>query len=307
MKKLAIIIPVFNEEKNIQKLLADWTKEISRYYKKNFKFIIINDGSTDKTHQILRRIKHKSIDYINQKNVGHGNTCFKGYKLAIKKKYDIILQIDSDNQCDPKYFKHFINKIDLPEKWLDLGCHLGHFSLQLNSLRRSAGKKLGKGLLIDADSRIIDSIDKTIEINSLETYFKFKSGVLGSNKNTYFYEDDFMSSSNIESIRNHAKKRKVELITENEIIKILTPPYDLVKVDIEGGEYEFLENYQMILRQTKYLFLEWHSWHSGGGGLDQIKECLEKLNFSIIDETRTQKTIDNRGKTGLIFAKFTSE
>ncbi len=112
MKKLAIIIPVFNEEKNIQKLLADWTKEISRYYKKNFKFIIINDGSTDKTHQILRRIKHKSIDYINQKNVGHGNTCFKGYKLAIKKKYDIILQIDSDNQCDPKYFKHFINKID---------------------------------------------------------------------------------------------------------------------------------------------------------------------------------------------------
>lgn len=201
-------------------------------------------------------------------------------------------------------YKHFINKIDLPEKWLDLGCHLGHFSLQLNSLRRSAGKKLGKGLLIDADSRIIDSIDKTIEINSLETYFKFKSGVLGSSKNTFFYEDDFMSSSNIESIRKHAKKRKVKLITENEIINLLAPPYDLVKVDIEGGEYEFLKNYQMILRQTKYLFLEWHSWHSGGGGLDQIKECIEKLNFSILVETRAQKTIDKRGETGLILAEI---
>ncbi len=201
-------------------------------------------------------------------------------------------------------YKHFINKIDLPEKWLDLGCHLGHFSLQLNSLRRSAGKKLGKGLLIDADSRIIDSIDKTIEINSLESYFKFKSGVLGSSKDIFFYEDDFMSSSNIESIRKHAKKRKVNLITENEIINLMAPPYDLVKVDIEGGEYEFLKNYQMILRQTKYLFLEWHSWHSGGGGLDQIKKCIEKLNFSIKDETRTQKTIDNRGETGLIFAEI---
>ena len=42
--------------------------------------------------------------------------------------------------------------------------------------KKKAGKKLGKGLFIDADSRIIDSIDKTIEINSLETYFKFKSG-----------------------------------------------------------------------------------------------------------------------------------
>ena len=41
-----------------------------------------------------------------------------------------------------------------------------------------------------------------------------------------------MSSSNIESIRKHAKREK-KLITENEIINLLVPPYDLVKVDIE--------------------------------------------------------------------------
>ena len=34
MKKLAIIIPVFNEENNIEKLITDWFKEISKYYKK---------------------------------------------------------------------------------------------------------------------------------------------------------------------------------------------------------------------------------------------------------------------------------
>ncbi len=111
MNKLAIIIPVFNEEKNIEKLIFDWMKEISKFYKKNFKIIIINDGSFDKTHNKIKKIKNKSILYINQKNIGHGNTCFKGYKLAIKKKYDLIFQIDSDNQCDPKYFKYFINKI----------------------------------------------------------------------------------------------------------------------------------------------------------------------------------------------------
>ena len=111
MNKLAIIIPVFNEEKNIEKLIFDWMKEVSKFYKKNFKIIIINDGSFDNTHNKIKKIKNKSILYINQKNIGHGNTCFKGYKLAIKKKYDLIFQIDSDNQCDPKYFKHFINKI----------------------------------------------------------------------------------------------------------------------------------------------------------------------------------------------------
>ena len=111
MNKLAIIIPVFNEEKNIKKLIFDWMKEVSKFYKKNFKIIIINDGSFDNTHNKIKKIKNKSILYINQKNIGHGNTCLKGYKLAIKKKYDLIFQIDSDNQCDPKYFKHFINKI----------------------------------------------------------------------------------------------------------------------------------------------------------------------------------------------------
>ena len=112
MKKLAIIIPVFNEENNIEKLITDWFKEISKYYKKNFKFIIINDGSTDDTHKKLKKIKSNFLIYINQKNIGHGNTCFKGYKLALKKKYDLIFQIDSDNQCDPKYFKYFIKSID---------------------------------------------------------------------------------------------------------------------------------------------------------------------------------------------------
>ena len=112
MKKLAIIIPVFNEENNIEKLITDWFKEISKYYKKNFKFIIINDGSTDDTHKKLKKIKSNFLIYINQKNIGHGNTCFKGYKQALKKKYDLIFQIDSDNQCDPKYFKYFIKSID---------------------------------------------------------------------------------------------------------------------------------------------------------------------------------------------------
>lgn len=122
MKKLAIVIPVYNEEKNITKLIIDWSKEITKNCKSKFKFIIINDGSTDDTHNKIKKIKNKSIIYINQKNIGHGNTCLKGYKLALKKKFDIIFQIDSDNQCDPKYFKYFINLID--KKGVIFGCRV---------------------------------------------------------------------------------------------------------------------------------------------------------------------------------------
>ena len=112
MNSLFIIIPVYNEEKNINALLNKWLKTVPKYFKKKYKFFVINDGSTDKTHQEIKKIKSNSIIYIKQKNIGHANSCLKGYKIALKKRYDIIFQIDSDNQCDPKYFKYFLKLIE---------------------------------------------------------------------------------------------------------------------------------------------------------------------------------------------------
>ena len=105
---LAIVVPVYNEEKNIVKLLNDWNKEIKKNYKKKYKFIIVDDGSTDSTNKAIRSIKNKNFFYKFQKNAGHANACLTGYKIAIKKKFKIILQIDSDNQCDPIYLKKFL-------------------------------------------------------------------------------------------------------------------------------------------------------------------------------------------------------
>ena len=57
MKELAIVIPVYNEEENIEKVLNDWKKILD---KKIFDIIIINDGSKDKTKFILDKIKKKN-------------------------------------------------------------------------------------------------------------------------------------------------------------------------------------------------------------------------------------------------------
>ena len=64
---------------------------------------------------------------------------------------------------------------------------------------------------------------------------------------------------------------KVIICKEQDIKLILNGNYDLVKVDIEGSEWEFLEYYKGILENTRYLILEWHSWHCGGAGLNQLK------------------------------------
>ena len=95
---LAIVIPVFNEERNIKKVIKDWDKAVKKNYKKKYKFIVINDGSTDNTHQEVKSLNKKKIIYRKERNSGQGNTCYKGYKLAIKLRFKFILQIDSDDQ-----------------------------------------------------------------------------------------------------------------------------------------------------------------------------------------------------------------
>jgi glycosyltransferase involved in cell wall biosynthesis len=57
INSLAIVMPVYNEQDNIQKVLRIWQKKIKSFNFKKFKFIIINDGSTDLTLKKNKKIK----------------------------------------------------------------------------------------------------------------------------------------------------------------------------------------------------------------------------------------------------------
>ena len=101
--KLAIIIPVFNEEDIIEKVINDWLIIAKKF---DGFIIVINDGSSDNSLKILKRINKKSnrLIIINKKNSGHGPTVYTGYKIALKKKYNFIFQVDSDDQFFSKDF-----------------------------------------------------------------------------------------------------------------------------------------------------------------------------------------------------------
>ena len=113
MKDLAIVIPVFNEEENIEKVLNDWKKILE---KSKFDIIVVNDGSKDKTKLILDKIKKKSsnIKIINKLNGGHGESIYLGYKYATQKKYKFVFQVDSDDQFSTSDFKPLWRLRDKP-------------------------------------------------------------------------------------------------------------------------------------------------------------------------------------------------
>ena len=109
MKKVLIIIPAYNEEKNILRTY----NEIIDYNKKNktnYECIVINDGSTDDTLKVLEKNK---IPHINLPiNLGIGGAVQTGYKYAFYNNYDIAIQYDGDGQHDINYIKDIIKPIE---------------------------------------------------------------------------------------------------------------------------------------------------------------------------------------------------
>lgn len=108
MNKILLIIPAYNEEKNI----LDVYNNIIKYNKKNktnYDVIVINDGSKDKTSQICLKNNIPTINLIH--NLGIGGAVQTGYKYALKKDYDIAIQFDGDGQHSVESIKDLVEPI----------------------------------------------------------------------------------------------------------------------------------------------------------------------------------------------------
>ena len=102
--ELAVIIPVYNEEEIIGKVLDAWSAELSRL-EINYEIHVYNDGSKDKTLAILNayRASNKRVVVHNKANSGHGPTVLRGYRENSDTKW--IFQIDSDGEIGPESFQ----------------------------------------------------------------------------------------------------------------------------------------------------------------------------------------------------------
>lgn len=102
MKNFTIVIPVFNEEKNIIPLLTEIEINLKNYLS-NFEVLIVNDCSTDKSADLLKKKSHLfpfQIKILNNKlNSGQSSTILNGIKNA---ENNTIVTIDGDGQNNPK-------------------------------------------------------------------------------------------------------------------------------------------------------------------------------------------------------------
>ena len=108
MLKILLIIPAYNEEENILNTINK-IKEYNNKFEK-VDYIVINDGSTDKTEEILRQNNINHIKLVN--NLGIGGAVQTGYKYAYENRYDIAIQFDGDGQHKAEYIEKLVDEIE---------------------------------------------------------------------------------------------------------------------------------------------------------------------------------------------------
>ena len=95
--KVLMIIPAYNEEESI----LNTVMSIVEYRKKvdfDLDYVVINDGSVDRTKEILDSHHLNAIHLVM--NLGIGGAVQTGYKYALEKNYDVTVQFDGDGQHD---------------------------------------------------------------------------------------------------------------------------------------------------------------------------------------------------------------
>ena len=88
---ISIIVPIYNAEKYLKKCLDSLVNQT----KKELEFILINDGSTDKSEEIVKTYKDERIKYFKNKNQGIGKTRNFGIEKA---KGEFLTFLDADDE-----------------------------------------------------------------------------------------------------------------------------------------------------------------------------------------------------------------
>jgi len=120
MKKLSIIIPVFNEEKTVAQLLK---RVLSvKLPVEQVEYIVIDDGSTDKSESEVKNLQLKKIKLlVHKKNMGKGAAVRTGLKHATG---DYIIIQDADLEYNPVDIKKLLKTLEEKNKPVVYGTRL---------------------------------------------------------------------------------------------------------------------------------------------------------------------------------------
>ncbi len=105
MLKLLIVIPAYNEAESITRVVDDLIQNYPQY-----DYVVVNDGSRDKTAAICRAKGYHLIDL--PVNLGLAGAFQTGLRYAAENGYDCAMQLDADGQHLPQYIAPMLETLE---------------------------------------------------------------------------------------------------------------------------------------------------------------------------------------------------
>lgn len=225
---LSIIIPIYNEKDTILELLNRIEKV---GLKKEYEILMIDDGSTDGTREILEKIKNENNYKVlfKEKNSGKGESLKLGFKKAVGQY--VIVQ-DADLEYDPKDYLKLLEEISKHKKTVVYGSRFMGEYKDMSSLHY-----FGNQLLT-----FITNLLYGVKLTDMETCYKLFPREL------------------IQSLKLRASRFEFE---PEVTAKILKKGYKIVEVPIsyagrshsEGKKITWKDGFSAIFSLVKYRFV----------------------------------------------------
>ena len=113
MKKIIILIPVFNDWESLKRLLSEINENIKSFSEINFECLIVNDASTIQPPELKKPSNFCSVEILNMKeNKGHARCNAFGIRYVYQnKEFDNLILMDGDGEDRPEEIKSLIEKI----------------------------------------------------------------------------------------------------------------------------------------------------------------------------------------------------
>ena len=114
MKKILILIPVFNDWESFKKLIIEINENISNFREIQFECLVVNDASTIDQPNLTRPSNIKSLEILNMKeNRGHARCNAFGIRHVLQKKdFDYLILMDGDGEDRPIEIKSLVEAIN---------------------------------------------------------------------------------------------------------------------------------------------------------------------------------------------------
>jgi FkbM family methyltransferase len=176
--------------------------------------------------------------------------------ITLEDKYQVASF--NDVFCHPFYWQVFNFIEQVPTLVIDGGAHCGHFTILTDVCLRAKFEEVNTHyVLVEPNPRLASAIDKNLRGAGLEGRFELKKGLLGAKRGTgtiWIDSRNFLTSSLSSS--GDAKPYVMPYVNLAEVVAARR--VDLMKLDIEGGEFDFVRDNLDVLSRVNLLFLELH-------------------------------------------------